>query len=160
MKFPFKIEFIDSCELIGQKIVTSHASNETSKLWRPFRQQLLEKSISPDIFYSIQNYGESRAKENFDATTEFEKWAAIAKSQHQLIDDFEEFCIEAGLYLTFSYSRTMGDLSVIIEEIIQVGLLNLGYRLDSRPHFETFDLDYDPFSPESVEKIHIPVINY
>jgi hypothetical protein len=122
MEIPFKIEFIADCVVSGLKILTTHASGETYRLWRPFRQQRREESIVPDIFYSIQEYGEARINEGFGEGTNFEKWAAIPISGEKRPSNFKYFHLKEGLYLSFTYSSALGDLGIILEDLIKIKL--------------------------------------
>ncbi len=144
-------------KVMGMKIQTSIARQETSRLWRPFRQSIKDQqSLSPEIFYSISKYGNEVKNNSFTVETIFEKWAAI-ETQPGIPDGFEKTEIEGGMYAVFEFTGSQMKFHSVLQEFYQNWLPNSGYVLDSRAHFETFDNTYDPFSESSVEQIWIPV---
>jgi AraC family transcriptional regulator len=145
--------------LSGQKIRTSIASQETSKLWRPFRQAIREKEgLSPTKFYSIGRYGNKMMNGDFTEDSQFEKCAAITNAISFCPSFFEEIRLEGGLYAVFSHHGSIAKFQVTLQEFMKNWLPKSNYRLDDQAHFETFDETYDPFSEDSVELVHIPVI--
>jgi AraC family transcriptional regulator len=145
--------------LSGQKIWTSMASQETSKLWRPFRQAIREKEgLSPTKFYSIGRYGKEMTRGDFTVDSQFEKCAAITEAISSCPPDFEEIRLEGGLYAAFSHRGSIAKFQSTVHEFMMEWLPKSNYRLDDRAHFETFDETYDPFAEDSVELIHVPII--
>jgi AraC family transcriptional regulator len=145
--------------LSGQKIWTSIASQETSKLWRPFRQAIREMvGLSPTKFYSIDRYGKEMTKGDFTVDIQFEKCAAITEEISSCPPGFEEIRLEGGLYAVFSHHGSIAKFQSTLQEFMMNWLPKSNYRLDDRAHFETFDQTYDPFAEDSVELVHIPII--
>jgi AraC family transcriptional regulator len=153
------ITYIEPQLLSGRKIWTSIASQETSKLWRPFSQSIREKEgLSPAKFYSIGRYGKEMSQGNFTEDSQFEKCAAIIEPISSCPKDFEEIRLEGGLYAVFSHLGSIAKFQSTLQEFILIWLPKSNYRLDDRAHFETFDETYDPFTDDSVELVHIPII--
>ena len=145
--------------LAGKRIETSLAKNETSMLWRPFRQKIKDqRGLFPNNFFSISYYGEAMKNGTFTPETIFEKWAAI-EIQDSIPEDFEELELEGGKYAVFEFAGSPIDFHSVMQEFYGKWLPKSGFELDTRPHFETFDETYDPFSDTSVESIWIPVIS-
>jgi AraC family transcriptional regulator len=155
-----RVQIIDipAKNLVGKKIITSLAKDETSKLWRPLRQIINESpQLSPKKFYSINRYGKEFKEGDFTIDTFFEKCAAIEGEIKKSPLGLEEIKLEGGLYAVFEHSGPISKFQKSLEDFMINWLPNSGYELDSKAHFETFDESYDPFSESSVELIYIPV---
>ncbi|MBN3583547.1 GyrI-like domain-containing protein [Algoriphagus aestuarii] len=149
---------IEPIRLVGKKIRTSIGKNENSLLWRPFRQQLKNfPEITFEKFYSISFYGNEVKYGTFTPETIFEKWAAI-DYQEPVPEGFEILDLEGGVYAVFEFAGSPIHFQTVMQEFYGKWLPTSGFGLDTRPHFETFDETYDPFSDRSVEHIWIPVI--
>ena len=145
--------------LSGQKIWTSIASQETTKLWRPFRKAIIDKEgLSPKKYFSIGRYGKEMAYGAFTIDTYFEKSAAITEPLTECPDGFEEIRLEGGLYAIFTHSGPANKFQVTLQNFMMNWLPRSNYGLDARAHFETFDESYDPFDESSLELVHIPII--
>jgi len=145
-------------KLCGKTIQTTIAAQETSKLWRPFREAIKKKlDLAPNLFYSISRYGVELAKGEFTIDGEFEKCAAIEASLSNCPTGFEEVILDGGLYAVFLHRGAADGFPATMQEFLQHWLPKSDYILDSRNHFETFDQRYDPFSSRSVETIYIPL---
>lgn len=153
------ITHIEPQLLSGQKIWTSFASEETSKLWSAFRQAIGEKEgLAPTKFYSIGRYGKEMAQGVFTVDSQFEKCAAIAHSLETCPLGFEEIRLEGGLYAVFTHAGSLTEFQAKLQEFVLDWIPQSKYRLDDRAHFETFDDSYDPFAKDAVELVHIPII--
>ena len=145
-------------KLSGKWILTSIAANENRKLWSPFRKSIKEKAgLNPKCYYSIGRYGAEMKLGTFTTNTVFEKCAAIDEPLANCPEGFEELILEGGLFAVFNHTGTLVDFQITMNQFLEEWLPRSGYQLDSRNHFETFDEQYDPFSPTSVETIYIPL---
>jgi AraC family transcriptional regulator len=150
---------IEPLVLSGQKIQTCVASQETSKLWRPFRQAIREKAgLFPNKFYSIGRYGKEMTQSSFTIYSPFEKIAAISAPLDSCPEGFEKILLEGGLYAVFKHQGSMTKFQSSLEVFLVNWLPMSKYSLDDRAHFETFDDTYDPLSDDSEEWVHIPII--
>jgi len=153
------ISHIEPKLLAGQKIWTSISSQETAKLWAPFRRAIREKEgLSPKKFYSIGRYGREMSIESFSIDSFFEKCAAIEIPLAECPVGFEEIKLEGGLYAVFSHRGSVTKFQATLQYFMLSWLPESNYQLDDRSHFETFDETYDPFAEDSVELVHIPII--
>ncbi len=116
------------------------------------------QDLSPNKFYSISRYGKEIAKESFSVDTNFEKCAAISESLSNCPSSFEKIILDGGLYAVFPLHGKATNFQNVMQDFMINWLAKSAYRLDVRAHFETFDDSYDPFSEDSVELIHIPII--
>lgn len=144
--------------LSGKKLETSFSKNETSKLWRPFREVIKEKSnLKPQKYFSISRFGKEMQEGSLVVETVFEKCAAIEMDLVNCPNGFEEIHLEGGEYATVIFIGSIEKFQDMIFNFLQNWLPDSGYELDSRAHFETFDESYDPFSESSVELVWIPI---
>jgi hypothetical protein len=78
------------------------AAQENSKLWRPFREAIQNKSdLAPNLFYSISRYGEKLTKKEFIINAKFIKCEAIEASFSNCPTGFEEMILEGEIYAVF-----------------------------------------------------------
>ena len=95
---------------------------------------------------------------DFNPSTPFVKWAAVAVTSFDYIpDEMETLEIEEGLYAVFNYKGGQSNATAFFNSIYTEWLPNSGYQLDSRPQFEILGEKYKNNSPESEEEIWIPI---
>ncbi len=135
----------------------SLTENKTGLLWKSFMP--LRKEITNNLatdLVSMQVY-QPFYFDNFNASNEFEKWAAIEVSNFDNVpNDMETFILPGGLYAIFDYKGASSD-NRIFEYIFGTWLPASAYQLDNRPHFEVLGKNYKNNDPSSEEEICIPV---
>lgn len=152
------LEEISTKKLFGKRMITTLGSQDTSALWRPFRQAINKKEgLNPSNYYSIQRYGKEMQNMSLSLNTEFEKCAAVEAEKENCPDEFEGIVLDGGKYATFEYARNMGEIQVVMMDFLSKWLPKSGFELDDRNHFETFGPAYDPFTEDSVELIWVPI---
>ncbi|MCI5057661.1 MAG: GyrI-like domain-containing protein [Flavobacteriales bacterium] len=155
-----RIEEIQSFRIIGSRIFTALAFDETAFLWQKFRTQ--EKEIQHRIgsdLYSIQKFPKGLNWSTFNANTLFEKWAGVTVS-----DDSEppfgllDTIIPGGRYAVFNYKGAVSGYGDFFTKILFEHLPQAGLEWDERPQFEVMKADYlGPNNPESEEEVWIPI---
>ncbi len=150
---------ISEKKFIGQRISMSIANNKTRELWRNFmpRRNEINYKVSTD-FFSLQKYPSNFNFTNFNVNAEFEKWALIE------VDNFDEvpqgvetFILEGGIYAAFIYKGNANNAAEFFKNIFTKWIPELGYEIDSRPHFEILGDKYKRDSDDSEEEIWIPI---
>lgn len=100
-----KIEDFREAKLIGKKLKMSFANNNTFELWKSFspNRKEIQNQVDKNLF-SVDIYPRSDFFENFKASEEFEKWAAVEVENFGLIpNEMEKLIIPAGKYAVFQY---------------------------------------------------------
>lgn len=158
MKEP-EIITIKERKLAGIKIRTSLSENRTHELWRRFKPRLKEIIDRKNSdFYSIQLFDENLEFSQFTPQTFFEKWAAVeVESGENLPEGLELFILEPGKYARFIHKGTPDRFPETSKYIFGHWLPNSSYELDSRPHFEIMDENYQVDNPNSEEEVYIPI---
>lgn len=143
--------------LIGLSRKMSFGQNTTHLLWQQFMPRRNEiPAMSSDLF-SVQIYPEGFIDE-FNSSTEFDKWAATAVSVTVAPPvGKEKVTIPKGTYAVFQYKGNPVNGAEVFRYILTKWLPQSGYRLDNRPHFEILGEKYKNDSDESEEAIYIPV---
>jgi AraC family transcriptional regulator len=152
-----RIKIITEKKLVGKRLKMSRADNKTDKLWKSFipRRKEITNNLTGDLI-SMSVYDRDYF-ENFNPSSEFEKWAAIEVSDFDKIpDDMEHFILAGGLYAVFNYKGSSDDISIFLY-IFGSWLPNSDYNLDDRPHFEVLGNKYKNKDPKSEEQIWIPI---
>ena len=142
--------------LAGVRRRNSFVKDLTSEIWRDFRarENAIEDRIGSES-YSVKVYDAGYSFANFDPAAEFDKWAAAEVSGPA--GDLETLEIPPGGYAVFIHKGSAAEAARTFGYIFGSWLPNSTYELDLRPHFEVLPAGYDPFSPEAVEEIWIPV---
>ena len=155
-----RIETLTERKLIGKRITTSLADNQTFKLWQSFmpRRKDIKSNLTAELF-SITVYPQSFDFAFFNLKAEFEKWAAIEVADFKTVpNEMETFTLIGGLYAVFDYKGLSTDTS-IFEYIFGTWLPGSNkYLLDDRPHFEILGDKYNNNNdPNSAEEIWVPI---
>lgn len=154
-----QIQSLSKKKLIGRKMRMSLVNNKTAELWKNFMP--LSKDIAhktSNDFISLQVYDASYFQQ-FNASAEFEKWAAVEVDNYDdLPASMERFDLSGGLYAVFQYKGLNTDHS-IFQYIFGTWLPNSNFLLDQRPHFEILGEKYKNNNPNSEEEIWIPIKN-
>jgi AraC family transcriptional regulator len=146
-------------KLVGLHLRMSLANNKTFTLWNTFMPRLKEirNRVSEDRF-SLQVYDRASHAGVYAPDTEFEKWAAVEVSSHELIPEgMEPFALEGGTYAVFAYKGRARDAAPTFRFIFETWLPSSGFVLAHRPHFEILGTQYKNELPESEEEIWVPV---
>ena len=146
-------------KLIGYSCKMNFVENKTADLWRQLMPLLneIENKISANLF-SVQLYDADYNFNQFNASTQFTKWAAAEVSTFKDISaNMEMLIIEEGLYAVFLHKGSNQDNSTF-EYIFQKWIPTSNeYALDIRPHFEVLGKYYKNGDPSSQEEIWIPI---
>ncbi len=135
----------------------SIAENKTSELWREFRSRA--KAIAGrigDESYSARVYSADYSFSRFDPHAVFDKWACVRVGESNP-EFFEILEIPSGKYAVFHHSGLAASAPTTFGYIFGTWVLNSGFDLDDRPHFEILPARYDPFDPVAEEEIWVPV---
>ena len=82
-----RIETLPETRLIGVKVRMSFANNKTGMLWQTLMPRRREIENGSADLYSVEVYDDTNFFSNFNPTTEFEKWAAVAVSEQSPIPE-------------------------------------------------------------------------
>jgi AraC family transcriptional regulator len=154
-----RIERIGEKKLIGRKTRMSFANNKTKELWESFMpgRKDIPHSVSNDL-YSVELYGNTAFFENFNPTTEFEKWAAVEVNSYDVTPgNMDRLLIPGGDYAVFYYKGKPSEAQKAYQFIYAQWLPNSEYHLDERPHFALMGENYKGEHPDSEEEFWIPV---
>ena len=154
-----RIETLTEIKLIGKRIKTSLANNQTFKLWQSFmpKRKEIKSNLTAELF-SVQVYPQSFDFAFSNLNDEFEKWAAIGVADFKNVpNEMETYTLTGGLYAVFNYKGLSTD-TTIFEYIFGEWLSkSTNYLLDDRPHFEILGDKYKNNDPNSEEEIWIPI---
>jgi len=147
-------------KLVGMRIYTSLAEDNTVAMWQQFmpRRKEIRNNIDT-LLYSVQVFNGSLDVEEFTPNTVFEKWATMEVSGFETIPTgMHTFTLPAGLYAVFIYKGLTSAFYEAAQYIYGSWLPDSVYELDDRPHFEVMGEKYlGPDNPESEEEIWIPI---
>ena len=158
LKHP-RIENISGINLVGKRMKMSFSNIQTSSLWKSFMPRKKEIStILNKNLYSVEIYKDIHFFEDFDATQEFEKWAAVEVSNFKnLPSEMETLIIPAGKYAVFNFKGKDSEASEAYRNILQDWFPNSEYMLDNRPHFAVMGEKYKKEDPASEEELWFPI---
>lgn len=145
--------------LVGLRLRTTMADNQTQVLWRSFmpRRKEIAHRID-DRFYSVQVFAPATMFQNFTPHTPFDKWAAMEVNDTEKVPEgMEALRLPDGLYAVFIHRGLPGALPQTLQIIFGDWLPRSGYQVDNRPHFDVMGADYRPDDPDAEEEIWIPV---
>ena len=151
------IQYTHERKLIGARVTMCLSINKTSELWRRFllNRKYISHPLSEEVI-SMALYPKDYFT-RFEATKQFDKWAAVEVSQLEAVPPgLETFVLPAGRYAVFDYKGPSNDPS-IFQYIFSTWLPASPYILDDRPHFEVLGEKYRNNDPASEEQIWIPV---
>jgi len=154
-----RIETLTAKKLIGQSLTTCFANDRTFELWSGFmpRRKEIKHSVGKEL-YSIQIYAPDLKFTEFNAQTEYEKWAAIEVSDLQEVPaGMKQHILQGGLYAVFIYKGRASDFKKTFEFIFYQWLPNSIYDLDQREHFEILGDKYKNDHPDSEEEVWVPI---
>lgn len=145
--------------LIGKRVRMNFLNNKTQELWKSFMPQKKEilTSIGTDL-YSVEVYDSPTYFEAFSPANEFEKWAAVKVTDHELVpDDMDTLIIPSSLYAIFSFKGLDSEAPAMYQYILGTWLPSSAYQLDHRPHFAVMGEKYQNNDPNSEEEFWIPI---
>ena len=147
-------------KLVGMRIYTSLAEDNTVAMWQQFmpRRKEINNNIG-ELLYAVQVFNGGLDIEEFTPKTVFEKWATMEVSDFETIPEgMNTFALPAGLYAVFTYKGLSSAFYETAQYIYGTWLPDSVYELDDRPHFDVMGEKYlGPNNPESEEEIWIPV---
>jgi AraC family transcriptional regulator len=153
-----RIEKINEKKLVGKRMTMSHVDYRIRELWSSFmpRKKEINNSLSNNLF-SLVIYPSTHFLD-YKPTNNFEKWAAVeVESFKDVPAGLETYILPGGLYAVFNYRGTSSEAAAYFQNIYNVWLPALDYKLDDRPHFEILGTKYKTNDPSSEEEIWIPV---
>jgi AraC family transcriptional regulator len=154
-----RLEILPETKLIGRRLRVSISNNRTQELWQGFKPHVAEISnrLGND-FYSVEVYDDADFFNNFDATKEFDQWAAVKVSEIKSIPNaMETINLEEGLYAVFTYKGRSSKAHNIYKYIYSNWIPESDYSLDHRPHFAVMGENYKINDASSEEEIWIPI---
>lgn len=154
-----RIEHIEAKKLVGLRIRTTLAANETPALFTAFmpRRREPENRLNANT-YSVEIYDADLDFNAFSPITFFEKWAAVEVAAFgELPAGMEALTVPAGLYAVFLYKGLPQDFPTTAQYIFGTWLPQSEYELDNRPHFEIMSPAYRPDDPNAEEEVWVPV---
>lgn len=147
-------------KLVGIKIYTSLAEDNTLAMWQQFMPRRKEISNSNgQFFYSVQVFKGGLNVDEFTPNTTFEKLAAMEVPKFDIIPEgMSNLTLPSGLYAVFNYKGSSNNFYEAAQYIYGSWLPESVYVLDDRPHFDVMGEKYlGPNNPESEEEIWIPI---
>jgi AraC family transcriptional regulator len=154
-----RLENLLPTKLVGIKIRTCQAKNQTFELWNNFMPKLKEiKNRVNSNLISMQKFDEGQKMIDFKLTTEYDKWAAVeVRDLNSFPDTIQEYSLQGGLYAVFLHKGTVADFAYTQKFIYTEWLPNSKYELDDREHLQVMGHKYINHSSESEEEIWVPV---
>lgn len=151
-----RIEDLPLTHLVGQRITTTLANDQTLHLWQRFMPRRMEiKATDSPVLYAVQVFSH---KGEFTPETPFEKWATLAVHTYQDVpDEMETLDLPAGQYAVFLYRGLAKDFGQLLAYIFGTWLPQSAYELDNRPQFELLGDGYKRNDPSSEEEVWIPI---
>lgn len=152
-----RIVDLPSRTLLGIKMTTSLAKNDTPALWQSFlsRRKQITGVLSSDL-YSAAEYP-ADYYEAFDPTLEFEKWAAIHVEPGSIVPQGMQTLSIERLYAVFVHTGPVHTAPATFQYIFTDWMPQSEFVVDQRPHFEIMTEQYRPESEDSTEELYIPV---
>jgi len=154
-----RIETLPITHLVGQKITTSFAQDQTFELWRSFgpRKKEIKNKVNSDS-YAVEIYPNTSFFQQFDPTKTFEKWAAVPVTDfNQIPNDMETLIIPEGIYAVFTYKGKPSAAMDAFQYIYREWLPNSKFEMDGRPYFALMGEKYKGEHPDSEEEFWIPI---
>lgn len=153
-----RVELISEKKLVGKRMVMSYGDYRMGELWSSFmpRRMEIKNNLSNDLIsfvvYSSNHF------EDFKATNEFERWAAVEVADFKDVPkEMETYLLQKGLYAVFLYKGLPSGISSFHQTIFNDWLPASGYKVDQRPHFEVLGEKYKNNDLLSEEEIWIPI---
>lgn len=154
-----RIENLKEIKLVGKRLKTSFAENQTASLWRSFipSRKEIRNSTGTEL-YSVEIYPAGFFR-NFNPETQFEKWAAAAvKDFTSVPEGMETMIIPGGLFAVFLHHGPASTVTRTYQNIIGTWVPQNGnFALDDRPHFALMGDKYQNESLDSEEELWIPI---
>ena len=147
-------------KLVGMRVYTSLAEDNTVAMWQQFMPRRKEIRNSVDaLLYSVQVFNGGLDVEEFTPNTVFEKWATMEVQDFEAVPaGMHPFTLPSGLYAVFIYKGLTSAFYEAAQYIYGSWLPDSVYELDNRPHFEVMGEKYlGPNNSESEEEIWIPI---
>lgn len=153
-----KIVTLPKTELVGSRIITTLAKNETRMLWEKFQKLLIAHNVPKEIpKYSIQIFDQQTSFSNMTAQTQFEKWAAIESQYFPNPPQELETTTISGKYAVFVHKGLPSDFPKTAAFIYGEWIPNSDFTVDRRQHFEILPPTYRPNDPMAQEEVWVPI---
>jgi AraC family transcriptional regulator len=151
-----RIKTLPTTKFIGKNLSFTYSDYRIFELWSSFmpHRKEIQNAIGSEL-YNIQINPDTF---DFQPTTPFIKWAAVAVTFFDFVPDgMETLEIPEGLYAVFHYKGNQTNVAEFFNSIYTQWLPNSDYELDTRPQFEILGDKYKKDDPTSEEEIWIPV---
>ena len=154
------IKTIATKQLVGLCANTTLKTDKPAALWQQFmpRRRELQTIVGAEL-YAVQVYDAGFVKGEFNAESEFQKWAAVEVTDTTALPEgMATITIPAGHYAVFLHKGPASEFYKTAQYIFGEWLPASSYSLDDRPHLQVMGEKYlGPDNPESVEEVWIPV---
>ncbi len=154
-----RIEVVGERKLVGMHLHMSLAQDRTGELWGAFmpRKKEVLHPISTDLI-CMQVYEGLPSFSQFNAETEFVKWAAVEVGDNSLVPvGMEAYTLAGGMYAVFVHKGLPDSFSQTAQFIFRDWLPKSRYELDNREHFEVMGERYRHNDPSSEEQVWVPI---
>ena len=154
-----RIAALDETYVVGMHVTMSLIDNKTAQLWQGFMPKRKEiKHPLNNELYSLEVYDSIQYFAAFNPAATFEKWAAVAVSNHDDIPEgMDVLCLPTGQYAVFLHKGPASNGLKTYQYIFGTWLPESNYVLEHRPHFALMGDKYINNHPDSEEEIWIPV---
>jgi len=155
-----KIVDAESRRLIGKRIVTTMAEDQTMSLWKSFKPLVGDIALRKETgFFSVQKFDPTISFYQFTPFSKFEKWAAVEVEENYEMIPFglEPLLLNGGKYAVFIHKGKASKFPETLQYIFGQWMPNSGFELDKRHHFEIMDTNYQPTDPSAEEEVWIPI---
>ena len=155
-------EIVDavSRRLIGKKIITTMAEDQTMNFWKCFKPLVKDIPLRKETgFFSVQKFEPAVPYNKFTPFTKFEKWAAVevAENDEMIPIGLEPLLLNGGKYAVFIHKGDFSKFPQTLQYIFGQWMPTSGFTLDKRHHFEIMGTDYQPNDPNAEEEVWIPI---
>lgn len=154
-----RLENLPQTKLVGLKIRTCLAKNQTFELWNNFMPKLKEiKNRVNSNLISMQKFDDDQKMADFKLTSEFDKWAAVEVSNfNNYPNGIQEYLLQSGIYAVFLHKGTVADFANTQKFIYGQWLPDSEYELDNREHLQVMGNKYINNNPDSEEEVWVPI---
>ena len=154
-----RIEVVAEKKLVGMYLPMSLSQDRTGELWGAFmsRRKEVLSPISTNLI-CMQIYEGRPSFSQFNAETEFVKWAAVeVKDAAEVPHGMEAYTLLGGMYAVFVHKGLPNSFSQTAQFIFGNWLPKSRYELDNREHFEVMGERYRRNDPNSEEEVWVPI---
>jgi AraC family transcriptional regulator len=154
-----EVKIIDIKEkiMIGMVETMSGNNNFTWRLFSFFmpRRKEIENKQSSSVF-DVRIYPNDYFKSGYNPERTFRKWAAMeVYALNKIPEGMQVVTIPAGKYAVFTVPKNID--STMFQYIFTEWLPNSQFTIDSRPHYDEFDVKAIAKASKAMQRIMIPI---